>query len=478
MVWSVPQSAHPESLGFSVFDQLSYSDPSLPFGSVFSADRVRERFADNDALFGYGDNDLWNTGVTLWAFLGQVLQDGKQRSCNAAVTHATRYRLEHRSSPPSPDSGQYCRARQKFQVPVLRQLVGEIADRMALSIPVHWRWHGRHVKLVDGFTFTMPDTPANQSAFPQLKTQKPGVGFPIARACAVLSLADACIVDVALGPYAGKETGETALLRKVLNSFKPGDVMLADRYFCSFFMLALLKARGVEVCMRLHQLRKIDPSKVTWLGDNDCIDTWHRPELAKWMPPELYTTLPERLDIRIVTFNVTSDNETEPLMVVSTLVDPEIYPAPAIGQLYGYRWCVELDIFSIKQMLNLDHLRCKSSEMIAREFWVTLLAYNLVRWVCAQAAYVHNKLARQMSFTIACNTLLSQWLMPPDTSIRKTLGQYQLRQIASNEVADRPGRIEPRVVKRRPKKYTLMTKPRDQYKSAKAPAPHKSEKAR
>jgi hypothetical protein len=447
-------------------------------GSVLSADRVRERFVDNDALFGYGDNDLWDTGLTLWAFLGQVLQDGKQRSCNAAVTRAARYRLEHSTLPPSPDSGQYCRARQKLKAPVLRQLAGQIRQRMASSIPVHWLWHGRHVKLVDGFTFTMPDTPANQSAFPQLKTQKPGVGFPIARTCAVLSLADACIYDVAMGPYAGKETGETALLRQVLDSFQPGDVLLADRYFCSFFMLALLKSLGVDVCMRLHQLRKIDPSKVRWLGDNDCIDTWYRPERAKWMSPELYNTLPERLDIRIVTFNVTSDNDTEPLMVVTTLVDPDLYPAPAIGQLYGYRWCVELDIRSIKQMLNLDHLRCKSPEMMAREFWVTLLAYNMVRWVCAQAACVHDKLARQMSFTIACNTLLSQWLMPPEASIRKILGQYQLLQIASNEVADRPGRIEPRVVKRRRRKYPLMTKARSQYKTGKAPAPHRGEKVR
>ena len=478
MVWSVPQTVHSGRVGFSVFDQLSYSDPSLPFGHVLSADRVRERFIESDALFGYGENDLWTTGLTLWAFLGQVLHDGKQRSCNAAVTHATRYRLEQGSSPPSPDSGEYCRARQKLKAPVLRRLVGEMAERMTLSIPVHWLWHGRHVKLVDGFTFTMPDTPANQRAFPQLKTQKPGIGFPIARACAVLSLADACIHDVALGPYAGQETGETALLRKVLDSFAPGDVMLADRYFCSFFMLALLKSRGVEVCMRLHQLRKIDPSKVTWLGDNEYIDTWHRPQRAKWMSPDLYASLPERLDIRIVAFNATSDHQTEPLMVVTTLVDPETSPATEIATLYGYRWCVELDLFSIKQMLNLDHLRCKSPEMIAREFWVTLLAYNMVRWVCAQAACVHHKLARQMSFTLACNTLLSQWLMPPEASIRKRLGHYQLLQIACNEVADRPGQIEPRVVKRRPKKYTLMTKPRHEYKATGDPAPHRGEKER
>jgi putative transposase len=139
-----------------------------------------------------------------------------------------------------------------------------------------------------------------------------------------------------------------------------------------------------------------------------------------------------------------------------------------IARLYGYRWNAELDIFAIKQVLNLDHLRCKSPQVVDRELWTTLLAYNLVRWVCAQAAMVHNKLPRQMSFTAGCNVLLSQWLMPPAESIRQTLGRHYLFQIARNEVGDRPGRIEPRVVKRRPKEYPLMTKPRNQYRQANA----------
>jgi len=464
MVASVSRSVKNSDIGFSVFDQLTYSDSSLPFGNVLSADRIREVFADSDVLFGYGKNDLWNTGLTLWSFIGQVLQDGKQRSCHAAVTHATRYMLEQGLTPPSPDSGEYCRARHKLKAHVLRQLAGELAAKMALSNPNHWLWQGKEVKLVDGFTFTMPDTPENQQEFPQSNAQKSGLGFPIARVCAVLSLANAAIADVAIGPYAGKETGETALLRKLLDVFKPGELMLADRYFCSFFMLALLKLRGVDVCMRLHQLRQVDHTQVQWLGPNDYIDTWHRPQRAPWMRPELYDAIPEQMKIRIVTFNARTEDQTEPLEVVTTLVDPEKYPAPAIGQLYGYRWHAELDVFAIKQSLNLDHLRCKSPEMIRRELWTTLLAYNLVRLVCAQAAFVHDKLPRQMSFTIACNTLLSQWLMPPKESIRKTLGQYNLLQIACNEVGNRPGRIEPRVIKRRPKSYTLMTKPRHQYK--------------
>ena len=464
MVTSLSRHVDTSKVGFSVFDQISYSDRSLPFGNILSARRFRDLFAEEDGFFGYGEHDLWNTGLTVWSFIGQILQDGKQRSCNAAVTHAARYLLEQGLRPPGADSGDYCRARHKLKAEALRAAAREIAEKMASLNPDPWRWHGKDVKLVDGFTFTLPDTPDNQAVFPQSKTQKPGVGFPIVRACAVLSLANACIHDVAIGPYAGKGTGETALLRKVLDGFKPGEVLLADRYFCSFFMLAILKARGIDVCMRLHHLRKVDYDTVQWLGKNDYIHTWHRPERAQWMSPALYDSLPEQMKLRTVTLNARTDEQSEPLNVVTTLLDPDTYPARDIGQLYGYRWHAELDLFSIKQSLNLDHLRCKSPAMVHRELRATLLGYNMVRLVCAQAAFVHDKLPRRMSFTIACNTFLSQWLMPPKESIRQTLGEHNLFQIACNEVGNRPGRIEPRVVKRRPKPYALMTRPRHQYK--------------
>lgn len=404
----------------------------------------------------------------MWSFIGQVLGDGKQRSCNAAVTHAARYRLEHGLEPPGADSGDYCRARQKMNAAAVQHLACHIADSLSHASPDCWLWLGKRVKLVDGLTFTMPDTPDNQRAFPQSVSQAPGIGFPIARACVVLSLAHACIEAIAIGPYAGKDTGETALLRQVLDGFRPGEVLLADRYFCSYWILSLLKSRGVDVCMRLHQLRKADLSTVQWLGDNDYIDTWIRPQKAKWMSQELYESIPEQMPIRVVMLDAIENSRVESLDIVTTLLDSKAYPACEIGRLYGYRWNAELDIFAIKQSLNLDHLRCKSPAMIDRELWITLLAYNLVRWVCAQAARVHDKLPRQMSFTIASNVLLSQWLMPPDPSIRQALGRHNLFQVACNPVADRPGRIEPRVVKRRPKSYSLMTKPRNQYKHEKA----------
>jgi len=186
------------------------------------------------------------------------------------------------------------------------------------------------------------------------------------------------------------------------------------------------------------------------------------------MSQELYDSLPETMDLRVVAFNTQIGEQSEPLYVATTLLDHEDYPSKAMGQLYGYRWYAELDLFSIKESSNLAHLRCKTPEMIHRELWTTLLAYNMVRLVCAQAAAVHDKLPRQMSFTLASNTLVSQWLMPPKESIRKELGQHFLFQIASNEVGNRPGRIEPRVLKRRPKPYPLMTQARHLYKQAKA----------
>jgi putative transposase len=468
MCTSISKAVVDDNLDFSMWDSISFSDPSLPFGDVLSADQVRELFADNDALFGSGENNVWNTGLTLWSFIGQVLGDGKQRSCNAAVTHATRYRLENGLEPPGPNSGDYCRARQKLNAAVVEQLACHIAQTLSHASLDCWLWLGKRVKLVDGFTFTMPDTPDNQRVFPQSVSQKPDLGFPIARTCAVLSLDCACIEAIAIGPYAGKNASEMALLRQVIGIFKPGEVLLADRYFCSFWILAMLKSHGVDVCMRLHQLRNPDLSKVQWLGKNDYIDIWYRPQKANWMSQELYDSIPRQLPIRIVMLEAIENSRVESLDIVTTFLNPKEYPASDIARLFGYRWNVELDIRGIKQSLNLDQVRCKSPEMVQRELWMTLLAYNMVRWVCAQAAMIHDKLPRQMSFTAGCNVLLSQWLMPPDKSIRQTLGRHNLFQIACNEVADRPGRIEPRVVKRRPKPYPLMTKPRSQYKQEKA----------
>ena len=435
----------------------------LPFADVLSAESIRAAFQQENALFA--QDDIYATHIVLWAFLAQTLRDGKGAACSEAVADIGTYMLQVGRRPPSGNTGDYCRARAKLSPSALRRLVVESARQLEADAEGDWLWNGRHAKLVDGFTFTMPDTPENQEAFPQLSTQRPGVGFPIARACAILSLATGSICDMAIGPYEGKETGETALLRTMLDSFDAGDVVVFDRYFCSFMMIALLAARGVDVCVRLHQRRTSDFRRGRRLGPDDHLITWTRPARPAWMSEELYTEIPETLTLREIRFDVVvPGRRTETLTVITTLTDPEVYTKEDIAELYGIRWNAELDILQIKQTLNVDHVRCKSPEMVRRELWVTFLAYNLIRKVIATSATIHGKSPRKLGFTLACQTILSSWMLVSTGSCRDmaALWASALSRIAANEVANRPGRIEPRVLKRRRHRYPLMQSPREE----------------
>ncbi len=327
-----------------------------------------------------------------------------------------------------------------------------------------WLWNGLHAKLVDGFTFTMPDTPENQAAFPQIGEQRPGVGLPIARACAVLSLATAGYLRP--GRRALRRQGDRRNAPCSAGCWRrltPNDVVVFDRCFCSFLMLALLSQRGLHVCVRLHQRRRSDFRRGRRLGPGDHLITWTRPKKPAWMTQEQYDQIPETLTLREVQFQVTVPGcRVETLTVITTLTDPAVYAREDIADLYGFRWNAELDIRAIKQTLHLDHVRCKTPEMVRRELWVTLLAYNLIRKVIATAAAVHKKQPRQLGFTLACQSLLTSWMLLATGACRNSPALYDLMlaRLAANEVANRPGRIEPRVLKRRRHRYPLMQRPR------------------
>jgi hypothetical protein len=350
---------------FQVVAAPFLQDPGLPFAGVLSAQTVQQAFAQNDALFG--QDDIYSTQIVLWAFLAQVLRDGKGTACAAAVADIATYAQQEGLAVPSGDTGDYCRARAKLSRTALRRLVGEAAEELEQGADSSWLWHGLHPKLVDGFTFTMMDTPGNQRQFPQAKTQTPGVGLPIARACAILSLTTAAIQDIAVGPYAGKETGETALLRSLLENFREGDLVVFDRYFCSYMMLALLQQRGVQVCTRLHQKRHSDFRRGQRLGPYDHLVTWTRPPRPTWMSEDLYAQIPETLTLRELQFEVSKPGRRVKIItVITTLTDPVAYPKQDLAGLFGYRWNVELDIRAIKQTLHLDHVLCKSPAMVLR----------------------------------------------------------------------------------------------------------------
>lgn len=435
----------------------------LAFAKVLSAERINAIFAKHNGLFG--GSRVYSTAVVLWSFLGQVLRDRKEGACQAAVARVVTYCLQFGIVPPTSDTGDYCRARSKLRVAALRELSFDIANEAESLAPDAWLWQGLHAKLVDGTTFTMPDTPENQQAFPHPKSQKPGVGLPIARAVVILSLATACALDAEIGPYSGKQTGETALLRSLFSAFHAGDVAVLDRYYCSFMMIALLHSQGVHICTRLHQKRPIDFRRGKRLGHDDHLVVWIRPKRPEWMDEESYASIPAQLTLREIRYQVVEPGRrTQSIVIVTTLTDADQYSCESLAQLYGFRWNAELDIRSIKSSLNMGHLKCKTPEMVRCELWTTLLAYNLIRLTAAGAALLHDKKPRHISFTSTCQYVLSAWCHlssnSPTGEAREDFCKSMLAQIAACKVADRPGRLEPRVIKRRLHHYPLMQEPR------------------
>jgi len=460
---SLSDSPRPVGSSFQLVVASFLSQPGLPFASVLSAERIERIFAKHGNLFGC--SAIYSSVLMVWSFLSQVLRDGKEASCQAAVARVVAYRQQLEKTTPTEDTGDYCRARAKLSEAALHDLSVEVAAALQEQADPKWLWKGLHAKLIDGFTFTMPDTPKNQAEYPSPRTQRKGVGLPIARAAAIVSLATACVMDLAMGRYSGKETGETALLRGLLGSLDSGDLAVMDRYYCSFMMIALLLGQDVQVCARMHHKRHVDFRRGRRLGKYDHVIVWTKPQRPTWMEQATYDTIPDSLELREIRYQVVEKgHRPKTLTVATTLTDPQAYSKEDIADLYGFRWNAELDIRSIKQSLNLGHVRCKSPEMIRKELWVTLLGYNLIRTTAAAAALLHDKLPRQISFTSTCQYVLASWMLfscnlLPEDKIERRCREH-LEHIANCEVAHRPGRIEPRVLKRRRHGYKLMQEPR------------------
>ncbi len=450
---------------FSLVQNAFLQANDLPFRDVLTEEEIDAAFVAEDACFGEDEEDVYTPALTLWGWLAQVMQAEKARSCVAAVARITALCVALGRKPPSPDTGAYCRARAKLPERVLQRLVYTVADGLEPHVPGDWLWLGRHVKMVDGTTLLTPDTDANQEVWPQARTQKPGLGFPILRMVALLSLATAALCGLAIGPYKGKETGETALLRELLDRFQPGDVFLGDCAYCSYFLLALLLARGVDAVTRQHQRRRTDFRRGERLGDGDHVVVWERPERPDWMDEETYATIPETLTIRELKVRVDVRGfRVQELVVVTTLTDAERYPRDEIAKLFRLRWHVELDLRNIKTSLRLDDLRGKKPETIRREIWMHWLAYNLTRKVMAQAALRHEKSPRELSFFSALAAVTGAWALASvaDASMLSQHATAQHIGITWSRVGHRPNRVEPRAIKRRPKSHKLLNRPREE----------------
>lgn len=436
----------------------------LAFAEVLPAERVETALRDTGATWR---EKVYTPLVTLWAFLTQVASaDG---SCRAAVARVLAWLVSQGGKPCTPKADPYCKARARLPEALLVRLTRETGHALHDAAPADWRWKGRRVKVVDGTTVSMPDTRANQQAYPQHNAQQPGLGFPIARAVVVFCLACGTVLDAALGRYQGKQTGETALLRTLDDAFAPDDVVLGDRCFSGYFDLALWHGQGVDAVVRQHQGRRADFRTGRRLGPCDHVVVWAKPKRPAWMDAATYAALPATLEVREVQVRVSQRGfRTRVLIVVTTLRDARAYPARDLAALYRARWQAELHLRSLKVPLGLDVLRCQTPAMVRKEFWAHLLAYNLIRSVLARAALDLGTAPTALSFTGALQAIraFGERLLDADGATAEALDAWLLLTVACHQVGDRPDRVEPRCRKRRPKHYPNLTQPRDQARKA------------
>jgi Transposase DDE domain len=438
---------------------------TLPYNDLLDGALVEAALAEEKLEFRMR---IYTPVVTLWTFLTQAID--RDQSCRQAVSRLIAFLVSQGQPAVSPDTGNYCKARKRLPLSFIIRLVRWVGDALRQKASPTWLWKGRRVFLVDGSTASMPDTPSNQKAFPQPRSQKPGLGFPIARYLGIICLATGAVLDVALGPYKGKKSGETSLLRTLLDRLQKGDVLVGDRVFASYFGVAELTRRGVDGVFRMHQRRKFDFRRGRCLGFEDHQVLWRRPERRPdWMDETTYEQMPSEMWVRELRFRVQQPGyRVRSIVLVTTLLDPVEYTKEELAELFLCRWNIELDMRSIKVVMQMDVLRCKSPDLVEKEIWVHMLAYNIIRTFMATAAIKNGVKPRELSFTGTMQAIAAfrDSFRHADPQRRAQLWDAILVVIAYDRVGDRPGRVEPRCKKRRPKPYRQLNVPRDQARNA------------
>lgn len=389
---------------------------------------------------------------TLSMFLTQVMS--ADRSCQHIVNQAATQRLLADLPACSTRTGGYCRSRARLPLPMVRELAQQTGAHVANQCLGGEHWRGRPVRLVDGTTITMPDTAANQAAYPQQRNQKPGLGFPICRLVGVTCLATGALLDAAISRYQGKGAHEQALLRELLHNFESGDVMLGDALYPTYFLLASLRERGIDGVFEQHGSRRRSTNFRIGkrLGAKDHLVDLHKPKRRPdWMTPEQYAAAPDCLTVR--EFKVGGK------IIVTTLCHPRQAPKRELQALYAKRWHIELDLRQIKTTLNMERLSCRTPDMNEKEMWVFLLAYNLIRWLMVESASIADVQPRRLSFKHTLQLWLA-WRQMGGHYLDADSAHKMRIAVAQGQVPYRPGRIEPRAVKRRNKPFPLLMKPR------------------
>lgn len=391
---------------------------------------------------------------TLSMFLAQALD--QDRSCQKAVNDSAVNRAVGGLPRCSTLTGGYCRARKRLPLEMVSRLTRFSGQLIEQQLPHRWRWQGRRTLLIDGTTVTMPDTKDNQEAFPQQGGQKAGLGFPISRVVGVICLSSGAVLNAAIGAYKGKGSSEQRLVREMLDTFDAGDLLLGDANFGSYFFLCSLKERDIDAVFEQMGSRKrnMDFRMGKHLGAKDHVVELKKPKLkSDWMSQAQYDAAPNSLSVR--------ELKVGRKVLVTTILSPKSASKKQLGSLYRERWHVELDIRNLKTTLGMETFSCKTPEMVEKEMWVYFLAYNLIRVLMAQAAILVKLIPRQISFKHTVQ-IWCAWYQLRSSGHEKVDEDFLFTLIAQGIAGHRPGRIEPRAVKRRPKQCALLTEPRQQ----------------
>ena len=437
-------------------DVLCGTQLTALFGAFVPAESLAQKNAS-----GAGSRErVFSRAVTFWAFLGQVLEPGS--SCRKAVARVQTLFALKGLARPSEDTGAYCEARLRLPV---RWLMG-ILDHLTSRLMLGQHSEGR-LLVVDGTTVALPDTPALQQRYPQPKGQKPGCGFPLMKLLALFDLRSGAWLATT---HSWRKFHDCRLWRRLFWRLRKGDTIIADRAFCSWFDLARLSARGVDVVVRLHQMRRADFRKGRRLGKNDHLVSWPKPQRPRWMSQPEYAALPAALTVREVRRHFESKGQrTTQLVIATTLLDAARHSAEAVAALYARRWRVELCFDDLKTTMHMEMLRTKSPAMICRELLMHMIAYNLLRAVMARAEVSVERASFKGTVDRLAIWSWAIWLAPTRRQASE-LTEELLASIRADEVSDRPDRHEPRAVKRRPKPHALLNVPRHSMKVT----PHRS----
>ena len=415
---------------------------------------------------------LFSKENTFWAFFSQVLDaDG---GCKEVIRKLQSYASLKGVKFPSSSTSSFCTARKKLDIQTLAEIFHHTAgypERRAEN----GRLNGRRVIVVDGTGVSMPDTPENQAIWPQTVSQKPGCGFPSARICACFSLASGALLSYAIG---NKKSHELPLFRQQWETFKPGDVFLGDKGFCSYFDIAKLEQQGVDSVVTLARRAPLrGAGSLKKLGPDDLLIAWQRPRYTDKLSysKQEWEQLPESLTLRQIRVTVPYPGfRVRHFYIVTTLLDADRYPTGALADLYFQRWDVELFFRDIKTTMGMDVLRCQTPEMIRKEVLMHFIAYNCIRRLMGEAAKEADISFRAVSFKGSLQALrnwephLNQGKLTRIERSRLIADLYEA--MTDTPIRQRPGRSEPRCRKRRPKNYELMTRPRHEMKET----PHRS----